>query len=114
MFTLLRQGVYMVQTVNYKETVDFLYTAARQEQVVEGKPPIIHPIKKFETLADAQLFFIASLPSIGREKALALLKTYGTPMNALNNVEGWARDVRGLGPKIVEKVKKVLYTPYEG
>jgi len=114
MFTLLRQGVCMVQTVNYKETVDFLYTAARQEQVVEGKPPIIHPIKKFETLADAQLFFIASLPSIGREKALALLKTYGTPMNALNNVEGWARDVRGLGPKIVEKVKKVLYTPYEG
>ncbi|HDN02266.1 MAG TPA: hypothetical protein ENF42_04740 [Candidatus Bathyarchaeota archaeon] len=92
--------------------MDFLYTSARQEQIAEKRMPAVHPVKKVETLADAQIFFLASLPNIGREKAVAILKTYGTPLNALVNVKRWARDVHGLGPKITERVRKVLYTTY--
>jgi len=113
MFALARQGVALVHTTNWKETVDFLYTAARQEQIVEKRSPVVHAAKKVETLADAQLYFVASLPNIGREKALAILKCYETPMNALINVDGWAREVHGLGPIITRKVHKVLHTPFE-
>jgi len=74
LFSLAKQGIYMIHTTNKKETVDFLYTAARQEQIVEKRIPVVHPVKKLETLADAQIFFIASLPNIGREKATTLLK----------------------------------------
>jgi len=102
----------MIHTTSYKETVDFLYTAAKQEQIVEKRIPVVHPVKKTETLADAQLFFMASLPNIGREKALSILNAYQTPINALLNVERWAKDIRGLGPKITEKVKQVLHTAY--
>jgi ERCC4-type nuclease len=84
MFALARQGVALVHTTNQKETVDFLYTAAKQEQIVEKRVPVVHAAKKTETLADAQIYFIASLPNIGREKALALLNSYQTPMNSLN------------------------------
>lgn len=103
----------MIHTTNYKETIDFLYTAARQEQIVEKRIPIVHPFKKHETLAEAQIFFIASLPKIGREKTIALLRSYQTPMNALINVDQWAKDVHGLGPKITEKVKQVLHIRYK-
>jgi len=113
MFALAKQGIFMVHTTSYKETIDFLYTAARQEQIVEKRIPVVHPMKKLETLADAQIFFMASLPNIGREKALAILKTYQTPMNALIKVDQWSKDVYGLGPKITEKVKNVLQTPYK-
>jgi ERCC4-type nuclease len=113
MFALARQGIAFIHTTNYKETVDFLYTAAKQEQIVEKRTPVVHAAKKIETLADAQLYFVASLPNIGREKALAILKSYQTPMNALINVDGWARDVYGLGPVISKKVSKVLNTPFE-
>jgi len=113
MFNLAKNGIPMVNTTSYKETIDFLYVAAKQEQIVEKRIPVVHPVKKFENVSDAQVFFVASLPNIGREKAVAILKSYQTPLNALINVDDWSRNVRGLGPKITNKVKEVLNTPFE-
>jgi ERCC4-type nuclease len=113
MFALAKNGIAMIHTNSHKETTDFLYTAAKQEQIVEKRTPTVHPAKKTETLQDAQIYFIASLPSIGREKTINILETYQTPLNALLNVETWRKDVYGLGPKITEKVKQVLNTPFK-
>jgi len=112
MFNLAKNGVALINTSSYKETVDFLYVAARQEQIVEKRTPTVHPFKKTETLADAQVYFLASLPNIGREKALAILKSYKAPLNALIGVDDWAKTVHGLGPVISNKVKEVLSTPF--
>ena len=112
MFALAKQGINMIHTTSYKETIDFLYTSAKQEQIVEKRIPAVHPVKKTETLAETQIFFLASLPNIGREKAVSLLETFETPFNALVNLDRWARDVHGLGPKIAKKVEEVLHTSY--
>ncbi len=114
MFNLAKNGIAIVNTTSYKETIDFLYVAARQEQIVEKRTPIVHPFKKCETLYDAQIFFVASLPNIGREKAIAILKSYKTPLNALLNVNEWPKKVYGLGPKISNRVKEMLHTPFRG
>jgi Fanconi anemia group M protein len=113
MFNLAKNGISLVNTASYKETIDFLYVAARQEQIVEKRVPTVHAFKKCETLSDAQVYFVASLPSIGREKATALLKSYQTPLNAVINVDDWSKSVNGLGPVITNKVKEVLNTPYK-
>ncbi len=113
MFNLAKNGIAMVNTTSYKETIDFLYVAARQEQIVEKRVPTVHPFKRTETLSDAQIYFVASLPNIGREKATAILKSYKTPLNALINVEDWSKTVYGLGPIISGKVKEVLNTPFK-
>jgi ERCC4-type nuclease len=112
MFNLAKNGIALVNTMSYKETIDFLYVAAKQEQIVEKRAPIVHAFKKMDTLADAQVYFVASLPNIGREKALAVLKSYQTPLNAVINVDDWAKTVHGLGPVISNKVKEVLNTPF--
>ncbi len=112
-FNLAKNGVAIVNTASYKETVDFLYVAARQEQIVEKRAAVVHAFKKCDTLADAQVYFMASLPNIGREKAVAVLKSYQTPLNAIINVDDWPKTVRGLGPVIDNKVKEVLSTPYK-
>jgi len=112
MFALAKQGINMIHTTSYKETIDFLYTSAKQEQIVEKRIPAVHPVKKTETLAETQIFFLASLPNIGREKAISLLESFETPFNALVNLDRWAREVHGLGPKITKKVEEVLHTPY--
>ncbi len=112
MFTLAKNGIAIVNTASQKETVDFLYVAARQEQIVEKRTPTVHSFKKIDTLADAQIYFVASLPNIGREKATAILESYQTPMNALINVDDWSKTVNGLGPVITNKVRDVLSTPY--
>jgi len=113
MFALAKQGINLMHTNSYKETVDFLYTAAKQEQIVEKRSPVVHPVKKHDSLADAQIFFMASLPNIGREKAVSLLNSYQCPLNALVNVDQWSKDVHGLGPKITKKVKDVIHKTYE-
>jgi len=112
MFSIAKQGINLMHTNSYKETVDFLYTAAKQEQMAKKRAPAVHPVKKHGSLADSQIFFMASLPNIGREKAESILNTYQCPLNALNNVDRWQNDVHGLGPKITKKVKKVIYQTY--
>jgi ERCC4-type nuclease len=112
MFNLARNGIAMINTSSQKETVDFLYVAARQEQIVEKRAPVVHPFKRMDTLADAQMYFVASLPNVGREKASAILKCYQTPLNAMINVDNWPETVHGLGPKISSKAKEVLNTPF--
>ncbi len=112
LFNLARNGVAIINTSSYKETIDFLYVAARQEQIIEKRTPTVHPFKRVDTTADAQIYLIASLPNVGREKALAILKSYQTPLNALINVDNWPETVHGLGPKISGKVKDVLNTPF--
>ena len=113
MFNLAKNGVPMVNTASYKETIDFLHVAARQEQIVEKRSPTVHAFKKTDTLSDAQMYFVASLPNVGREKATAILQSYQTPLNALINVDDWSKTVNGLGPVITNKVKEVLTTPYK-
>jgi len=113
MFNLAKNGIALVNTKSYKESIDFLYVAARQEQIVEKRAPTVHAFKKTDTLSDAQVFLVASLPNIGREKAVALLKSYQTPLNAFINVDDWAKNVHGLGPVISNRVKEVLSTPYK-
>lgn len=114
MFSLARNGIAIVNTASYKETVDFLYVAAHQEQIIEKRAPTVHPFKRVDTVSDAQVYFIASLPSIGREKAIAILKSYETPINALMSVDDWPETVRGLGPIISNKAKEVLSNPFKG
>lgn len=113
MFNLAKNGVAMVNTTSQKETIDFLYVAARQEQVVEKRLPTVHAFKNYDTISEAQLYFISSLPNVGREKATALLQSYQTPQNALINVDDWSKTVNGLGPVITNKVKEILKTPYK-
>ncbi len=112
MFNLAKNGISLVNTASYKETIDFLYVAAKQEQIAEKRSPTVHAFKKCETLADAQIYLIASLPNVGREKAKAILDVYQTPLNALINVADWSKAVNGLGPVITNKVKEVLGTPF--
>jgi len=112
LFNLAKNGIAIINTASQKETIDFLYVAARQEQIVEKRVPTVHAFKKCETLADSQLYFVASLPSIGREKAVTLLKSYQTPLNALINVDDWSKTVHGLGPVISNRVKEVLNQPF--
>jgi ERCC4-type nuclease len=113
MFSLARNGIAMVNTGSYKETVDFLYVAAHQEQIVEKRSPTVHAFKRVDSTTDAQIYFVASLPNIGREKAIAILKSYQTPLNAVINVDGWSETVHGLGPKISSKAKEVLNSPFK-
>jgi ERCC4-type nuclease len=70
MFYLAKKGIAIVNTTSFNETIVFLITAAYQEQFIKKRAPTVHPIKKCQTIYDAQIFLLASLPNIGREREL--------------------------------------------
>lgn len=113
MFNLAKNGIAFINTKSYKETADFLFVAAKQEQSVKKRNPTIHPFKKNDTLSDAQMFLLSSLPNIGGEKARSILKAYQSPLNAFTKVDDWSKTIHGLGPTITRKVKNVLYGKFE-
>jgi ERCC4-type nuclease len=65
------------------------------------------PIRPKASQDDLQLFFLASLPGVGNEKARALLEFYGTPLRALNAWDKW-EEVEGFGKKTIERVGNVI------
>lgn len=69
-------------------------------------------IKRSSSVYEAQIAFLSSLPGIGTKRAASLLRTFGTPLNALNNLSQWARKVDGINEKVVAMVRKILTTQY--
>jgi len=112
MFSLSKCGISIVPTINWRETVTFLVTAVRQEQGTSEHYLKVHSLKNYETIVDQQVFFLSSLPKIGRERATAILKAYKSPLTALNDFLNWKK-IEGIGEKIVEKVKVVLESTYQ-
>jgi len=110
--SIARSGITVLPTSNSECTARLIYLLAKQEQG-EGKKPSIKIVKKVETVSEKQLLLLSSLPSIGREKAEAILKVFGTPLKALNSYRAWARRVKGIGEETVRKVGEVLNTPFK-
>ncbi|MCK4243563.1 hypothetical protein KAX03_01695 [Candidatus Bathyarchaeota archaeon] len=110
-FFLAKEGISVVSTSNWNETVEFIYTAAKQEQLIDKRRTTVRPLKKVTTLEEAQLYIMCGVPLIGREKAKALLSRFGSPLNAFLNLENWD-SVKGIGKKIKKQAKKVLATPF--
>ncbi|RLE67167.1 MAG: hypothetical protein DRJ47_00490 [Thermoprotei archaeon] len=110
--TLARSGIPVVPTRGKDETARFLFFAARQEQRKEGGGFEVKVVKKARSIREFQLLMISSLPSIGREKAEAILKTFQTPLNALNNFRAWKRRIKGIGVETERRIEKVLLTPF--
>lgn len=103
-----RSGIAVVPTPDSESTARLLYFMARQEQVEEKKHVTVRPVKKFSSLEEEQIFFLAGLPKIGRERAISILRAFGSPLNALNNYKLWSKKVSGIGESIVRRVEEVL------
>lgn len=112
LFALAQNGIPVIPTIDHKDTAIFVYTAAKQEQTLEKRVPVVRPAKKVETLAEAQLFLMCGIPLIGREKANSILIKYGSPVNAFTHVDEWDK-VEGIGGIIKKKAKDVLTTPFQ-
>mgnify|MGYP001770726556 FL=1 len=107
--TLVDIGIKVLYTPDEEGTAYVLKSLAEK---AGGRGIKAVPIKRGETIRDAQIQFLSSLPGIGPRRAEALLRAFGTPLNALNNLGQWARRVDNINESIVSLVRKVLTTKY--
>jgi len=102
----------IIQTPGWTWTVEVIHVFVNRIQG-EKKPrkiPIRHG-KKAETPHDFAKMVLASFPGVNVSRATALLKTFGNLYNAINNVNRWFH-VRGIGKKIVESAREVLFADF--
>ena len=107
--TLVDIGIKVLYTPDEEGTAYVLKSLAEK---AGGRGIKAVPVKRGETIRDAQIQFLSSLPGIGPRRAEALLRAFGTPLNALNNLGQWARRVDSINEGIVSLVRKVLTTRY--
>lgn len=124
----LDYGFSIIPTADAQATSLLVQRLAYREQVEEKRPPQLRRVSRRMPLQEQQLFLLSGLPNIGRSLAEELLKHFGTPMRVLEEfasaevrisrtgktrrLEGALKDVRGIGPKIVEETKRLLTTPF--
>jgi len=83
-----------------------------KEKQKEPVPAIIRVKPRLRGVKEQQLFFLAGLPGISMNRAHRILSIYKTPYNAILKVNRWDLDVEGIGERILEKVRKVLFTEF--
>lgn len=120
--------VPIVPTPDTKHTAKFIERLAYSEQIKVKRPIVIRPKEKVLTLAQQQQYLICGLPNIGSTLAQSILDHSGTPFDAFKEIaesnviqsktgktkrlSGTIAEVKGIGPTIVEKAKRILTSPY--
>lgn len=122
-------GIAVVPTPNANSTAQLIHRLAYHEQAKEKRPIQLRRAKRKASLLEEQLYLLCGIPQIGRSLAEELLRHFQTPLRAIEELVdaeihvsksgktrrllGPLREVKGVGPSIVEKAKRVLNTPYE-
>jgi Fanconi anemia group M protein len=103
-------SIPIIWTKDVADTAGIVYWIARREQFDEKREVTLRNKKNPETMEEKQEYLISSLPDISRVRAKALLKHFKSPMNVFNASAKELQEVKGIGKKIAENIKKVLNT----
>ncbi len=104
-------GVPIIFTKNEKETASLIANIVRREHEKDKIPQIRHE-KKLGSLKEMQEFIVAGLPFINLTLARRLLEKFKTVENIFTATEDELSEVRGIGKKIAQEIRKVVSSEY--
>jgi Fanconi anemia group M protein len=105
-------GIPILWTRDLADTAGLVYWIAKREQIDEKRENALRNKKTPETIEEQQEYLIASLPDISLVRSEALLKHFKSPQNVFNASIKELQEVKGIGRKIAEKIKKVIENQY--
>jgi len=106
-------GIPIIWTKDMADTAGIVYWIARREQLQENRNNVLRNKKMPDTMEEKQEYLVSSLPDVSIVRAKALLKYFKSPNNVFNAKEEELTDVKGIGKKISERIKKVLDSEYK-
>jgi len=105
-------GIPILWTRDLADTAGLVYWIAKREQIDEKREIALRNKKTPETIEEQQEYLIASLPDISLVRSKALLEHFKSPQNVFNASVKELQEVKGIGKKIAEKIKKVIENQY--
>ncbi|MCD6227770.1 hypothetical protein J7J90_04740 [Candidatus Micrarchaeota archaeon] len=100
-------------TRNKIGTAEMIYAIAKHEQFAKRYPLNIIGKRKRFTLSEHQRAVIESLPKIGPQLAITLLKHFGSIDNIANATVDDLMKVKGIGKKKAEEIVKIMHVKFE-
>lgn len=104
---------HLFYTFNPQQTAELIYVLAKQ---VSERPkhagPVVKHRRKLESLEEAQLTVVCSLPGVGPRLAERLLKTFKTVRRIFQAQARELTVVEGLSQRKAEAITRLLDTPY--
>jgi len=94
-----------------KETSELIYAFAKKVQQNKESIGKIYK-KKTDTIAKAQEQVIGSIPGINIVRAQDLLSNFSNVKNIFNAAEDELKEVQGIGPGTVNRIKQVAESDY--
>jgi len=124
----LDYGLSVIPTVDPDSTAILLHRLAYREQAKEERPLQLRSVPREMPPHMQQLFLLSGLPQIGVTLAEELLRQMETPLRVIQELStaevrtspsgktkrlgGPLREIKGVGPVIVESAQRLLNTPY--
>jgi len=105
-------SIPIIWTRDLADTAGLVYWIAKREQIDEKRDIDLRNKKIPETIEEQQAYLVASLPDVSSVRAKALLEHFKTPQKVFNATVEELQEVKGIGEKIAQKIKKVLEKEY--
>jgi ERCC4-type nuclease len=109
---MLEYGLSVVCTTDATQTTHLLNTMARQAQHGIAEISLV-PKRSAATLPDLQRRVVEMLPGCGRVMARELLQRYGSMRGIVDASASELRQIRGIGAKRADEIRRVLTAEYE-
>jgi ERCC4-type nuclease len=101
-------SIPIIWTRDMADTAGVIYWIARREQFDENREICLRNKRVPVTLEEKQEYLVSSLPDVSKVRARALLKHFKNPKGVFNASAKELQEVKGVGKKIAESVKKVI------
>ncbi len=105
-------GIPTIMTTNSFETAKFLKVIAIREKINLDDDRSLFYKRKALTPEDEILRVVEAFPGIGTRRAKSLLEKFKSIKNLVNATPGELLDIRGFGPKRVEKFLEFVIREY--
>ncbi|TFF92506.1 DEAD/DEAH box helicase [Candidatus Thorarchaeota archaeon] len=106
----IRIQVPIIWTRNAEETAQVLYRIARMEQIDEKKPLRTRTGDAKSSDAETLEYILSGFPNIDTVTSRAIFERFGTLDRVFNSSEEELREVKGVGPKIAGRIRRLLRT----
>ncbi|MFW9809316.1 MAG: ERCC4 domain-containing protein [Candidatus Thorarchaeota archaeon] len=110
----IRIQVPIIWTRNSEETANVLYRIAHMEQVESSKPLRTRSGEAKGSDAEALEYILSGFPGVDTVTSRAILSEFGTLESIFSAEFKDLQKVKGVGPKIAGRIRRLLTTTYPG
>jgi Fanconi anemia group M protein len=110
----IRIQIPILWTRNAEETANVLYRLAHLEQVTSKKPLRTRSGESKGTDAEVLEYILSGFPGVDTVTSRALLTEFGNLERIFSVDEKKLQNVKGVGPKIAGRIRRLLTSKYPG